>query len=397
MRYGTLRTADVIPAHALAHAMMTGMRRTAWVLVLATAAALPVYADDSLQLSGFALLRGAVRDDGPPPPLMEGQLFVGDAPLDDDAISAQVQLGIDWRPSSTFFDGALSYGGHAHLLARNESDGGHRARAGVVEAYVDQTLSRGAHRLRLMEGAFFLPTSRENIDALWESPYTITSSALNSWFGEELRPVGIDAAYTLRRQWTAGVTVFTGNDTLGSLPAVRRWSLRDHWALLGEHLPVDGTFFTSVSAETDHRLGWAARGRWNSDRASLQFTHLDNRADALPHGDLYNWDTRFEVIGGDFTLDDWNFIAEYGWGETDIINDGIRYTDAIAAGYVLVSRMLANGRVSIRADQYEVEGDSDHAITLAYFWSPRGKVRAGIEGIVTGEEKRLAVELRYHF
>lgn len=365
--------------------MMHCMPRKAFgALVLVAAATLRA---DVFDVSGFALLRAAAHDDA----IRPEEVFVGDVPLDDDAISAQVQVGIDWRPSPWF-------GGHVHLLARNESDRSKRGRVGVVQAYLDQNFTRGEHRVRLTEGAFFLPTSRENVDALWESPYTITPSALNSWMGEELRPVGVDAAYTFRRQWTGGVTVFTGNDTLGSLPAVRGWSMRDHWALLGEHLKVDQEYYTSVSAENDDRLGWSARGRWNNDRASVQLTHLDNRSDALEHGDLFDWYTRFDILGGDYAIGDWTIAAEYGWGVTDIvIEDEGRFRTDLSASYLLVSRRLANGRVSLRGDVFTRDDATDHAITAAYFWAPRGKLRSGIEAIVAGEEKRVAIELRYSF
>lgn len=324
---------------------------------------------DALQWSGFALLRST----------------------SDDPLSTQVQVGVDWRPSMTL-------GGHVHLLARSDDDGSQRGHAGVVEAWLDQNIVRGEHRLRLMEGAFFLPGSRENVDALWESPYAISSSALNSWLGEELRPIGIDAAYTLRRAWTLGATVFRGNDTFGALPADRGWRLHDHWALLGEHIPVDEEYFTSVSAETDHRLGWSARGRWNSDRATLQLTHIDNRSDAREHGDLLNWLTVFNIVAADYTVNDWTFIAESGWGYTDVIIENAgRFRSDLSTTYVIASRRLRNGRASLRAEEFRTEDVREHAVTAAFFWSPRGKVRAGIEAGVVGGEKRAMIELRYHF
>lgn len=366
-------------------------RKTVWVVVLAAASALPVHASDALQWSGFTLLRAAAHDSEPP----AEDVFVGDAPLDDDTVSAQVQVGVDWLPSPRF-------GAHAHLLARSESDDSRRGRVGIVQAYLDQTFERGPHRLRLMEGAFFLPTSRENVDALWETPYTITSSALNSWIGEEFRPVGVDAAYTLRHasrgSFGAAFTAFIGNDTLGSLPAVRGWSLRDHWALLGEHLKVDNEYFTSVSAENDHRLGWAARGKWNNDRATVMLTHFDNRSDALEHDQLFDWYTCFDIVGADYAVGDWTLAAEYGWGVTDIIVENAgRFRSDLRAGYVLLSRRLANGRATLRADGFGVDDDDQHALTAAYFWSPRGKLRAGVEAILAGEERKISVELRYHF
>ncbi|MEA2490221.1 MAG: hypothetical protein QOH21_2013 [Acidobacteriota bacterium] len=350
------------------------------VLLLMVAATAPLRAAAGLDWSGFALLRGGTANEA--------------IPLEDDQISTQVQVGLDWRPS-------LMLGGHVHLLARNDADGSRRGRVGIVEAWLEQSFVRGPNRVRLMEGAFFLPTSRENVDALWESPFTITSSALNSWFGEELRPVGIDAAYTRRQVLggaaTGAVTLFTGNDTFGSLPVDRGWALTDRWSLLGEHVRVDEEYFTSISAETDHRLGWAARGRWNNDRATVQLTHIDNRGDALEHGELLNWDTQFDVAGADLTLGDWTFAAESGWGVTTVIFEGIRYPTDIRASYVLVSRRFASARASLRAEAFQNGIEHDHAITAAFFWSPRGKVRAGIEAIASGGDKRLAAEVRYHF
>src|SRR5947207_655408 len=235
---------------------------------------MPVCASDALQISGFALLRGSSHTAGPP--------------LGDDGGAEQLQLGIDWRPSRTL-------GTHVHLLARDDAEGSKHGRVGIVEAYVEAKLHPGRDRVRILAGAFFLPTSRENVDALWATPYTITPSALNSWLGEVFRPIGVDVAYALRNSLTAGATVFRGNDTFGALPAARGWEMRDHWALLGEHLPVDGTYFTSVSAENDGRLGWSARARWNNHYANVQYARVDNRGDALEYGDLFNWATRFDI------------------------------------------------------------------------------------------------------
>jgi hypothetical protein len=365
------------------------------MLVLAATIALPALGQDSLQWNGFAMLRGSATtspsgtrpDDGP-------NRGTDAAPLGTDVLTAQLQVGLDWRPS-------LVFGAHVHLLARSDDDDSRRGRVGVVEAYAEQNLVHGQDRLHLIEGAFFLPTSRENVDALWESPYTITPSALNSWLGEEFRPVGVDAAYTRRQVLggaaTAGVTLYEGNDTFGALPAVRGWALRDRWTLLGEHLPVDGTYFTSVSAETDHHLGWAARGRWNNDHATVQFTHIDNRSDAIDHGELLNWATRFDIVGADYTAGDWNVAAESGWGVTTVIFGPDVFPSDIRASYLLLSRRFSGARASVRVDEYEVEASRHHAVTAAFFLSPRGKLRTGVEAIVAGSDRRASLELRYSF
>ena len=350
--------------------------RTAAICLAAMTIALPAAASDALQWSGFALLRGSNAADG--------------VPLDSDTVNAQVQLGIDWRPS-------LTLGGHLHLLARNDEDGSRRGRVGVVEAYLEQNVVRGEHRFHFLEGAFFLPGSRENVDALWETPYTITPSALNSWIGEELRPIGIDASYTLRRTWTAGVTLFRGNDTFGALPPVRGWAMRDRWTLLGEHVPVDDEYFTSVSAETDNNLGYAARARWSIDRSTIQLTHIDNRSDALDYGELFNWNTQFDIAGADYTFGDWTAAAETGWGVTRITVGGTTYPTDIRASYLLISRNCGNARATVRGDAFQNGADHRHAVTAAVLWNARPKLRVGAEGIVAGGEKRASLELRYSF
>lgn len=83
---------------------------------------------------------------------------------------------------------------------------------------------------------------------------------------------------------------------------------------------------------------------------------------------------------------------------TDIVieNEG-RFRTDLSASYLLVSRRLANGRVSLRGDLFTRDDDTGHALTAAYFWAPRGKLRSGIEAILAGDETRVAIELRYSF
>lgn len=351
--------------------------------LLLLAVTLPAMASDAwetVQVNGFALLRP--------------ETSANTAALDDHSVSAQIQAGIDWRPS-------VAFGAHVHLLARNVADGVQRGRAGVVEAFLEQNTSVGSDRLHLMEGAFFLPTSRENVDSLWENPYTITSSALNSWLGEEFRPTGVDLSYRHQLEsigaLTVGGTVFRGDDTFGALVIDRGWALRDDWAVLGEHIPVSSTVFTSVSAENDHRLGWAARGKWSDDNGSLQITHIDNRSEAERYGDLAGWDTRFDIVGGNYTWHDWTAVAESGWGTTAIEGAHGRHTFDIRASYLLLSRKVSSFRASVRSDQFESGAKHGHALTAALFWEPRGRLRTGIEGITLNGQKRLELEFRYAF
>lgn len=333
-------------------------------------------ADDVLQWSGFALLRASTG--------------VESGPLEEEVLSAQAHVGLDWTPSPFF-------GAHVHLLARDDADGARRGNVGIAEAYVEGNLRPGGDRLRLRAGAMFLPTSRENVDALWETAYTINPSALNSWLGEELRPIGIDAAYT-HRGFTAGATLFRGNDTFGALPPVRGWSLRDHWATLGEWIPVDPEYVTSVSAESDGRLGWSARGAWNGQNLFVQLTHIDNRADGLEYHRLFNWGTRFEIVSAEYTKDNWTVAAEYGWGPTFLVVEGDRFYSDLRAGYVLASHFWPDaGSATVRLDAFGVDDSNDLALTVAYLLNMPGRLRPGIEWTTTGSEHRWIVEMRYSF
>jgi hypothetical protein len=359
------------------------MRITSLAVLLLTSIipAAAMHASDSLQWNGFALVR----------PQTESALL-----FEDDSLSAQVQVGLDWRPTPSF-------GTHIHLLARNEGDESRRGHIGIVQAYAEKNFTFASDRFRIMAGAFFLPTSRENIDSLWETPYTISSSALNTWLGEEFRPVGVDLTYMHRSRkagvFTAGGTVFTGNDTFGALPIDRGWAIHDRWTLLGEHVLSRTNIYTSVSAETDGRLGWSARGKWNNDRGAIQYTRIDNRSDALLYGELYNWATRFNIVGADYSWGDWTVAAESGWGTTAIVRrSGVRRTSDIRASYLLLSRRIANARASVRADEFFAGSDGQaYAYTASLFWEAHPRLRPGVEFITSDGEERMALEVRYRF
>lgn len=343
-------------------------------VVIASLLACAARGDDALQWTGFALLRGSSNVTG--------------GPLAQESIASQLQLGLDWTPAPILNT-------HVHLLARTDDGGSRRGTFGVPEAYVELNLRPKGDRLRIRGGAFFLPTSRENVDALWENPYAISSSALNSWLGEELRPVGIDVSY-FRNRLFGGATMFRGNDTFGALPPARGWTLDDHWTLLGEWVPVDAEYFTSVSAETDGRIGWSARGGWNGERLLLQLTHIDNRSDGEDYGELFNWGTRFDIAAAEYTAGDWTVAAESGWGPTFLVVQGVRYTTDLYASYLLVSRKWARFRATIRGESFTLDDFDTRAITLAGFWTLRSKLRLGAELTATdNDDRRALIELRY--
>lgn len=333
------------------------------------------FAQDSLQISGFGWLRASAGD----------QTGV----LEHEDVSIQLQTGIDW-----YFSPATR--AHAHLLARDDRDGSTNETIGIVEGFLETYLTPGDARLRLRAGAFFLPTSREHVDALWETPYSVTPSALNGWLGEELRPIGIDADYT-RDRLQLGATLFTANDAFGTLPAVRGWALRNHVALLDETIIAADDEHTRISVDTDDRPGWSARARWNWQSALVQYTFIDNRAEGEERDHVYPWRTPFHIISAEYWNDDWTFAAETGWGPSWIPGLKRETLTDLRASYVMVSRRLSDGRVTIRAEEMTVENDTEIAFTAAWLWNPVTQVRAAAELTTVEGDLRAMVELRGYF
>ena len=64
----------------------------------------------------------------------------------------------------------------------------------LTEAYLEyRPYPRAGWRTRVRLGAFYPPMSLESRAIGWETPYTITPSAISSWIGEEIRTIGLEA------------------------------------------------------------------------------------------------------------------------------------------------------------------------------------------------------------
>ncbi len=341
------------------------------------------------------------------------------------------------------------FGVYVQGVARTEPGAENAEAAGLVEAYIEGRFQlRQADRLRFRLGQFFLPTSRENVEMLWSSPYTLTYSAINSWIAEEVRPVGLGVEYDLALgqidSLRVGGSVFTGNDTSGALLAWRGWSLHDRLSVYDEVLPLPplavlqpgGAFSLQRDAgskpfgsDLDDELGWAAYVRYKRpERLVLQWTRYDNRADRGLHGGPgtweYAWETYFDLFGLEA-----NFgprlvvLGELIEGETGMgLYPGPRVQADFESAYVLASYQAGAFRVSLRYDTFETvdrdpsggsqPNEDGDAVTLAFIWEATESLRLGVEAIdVSGERSGayksgldpdldatgVSVELRYYF
>ncbi|HXT22112.1 MAG TPA: hypothetical protein VN923_15270 [Thermoanaerobaculia bacterium] len=317
----------------------------------------------------------------------------------------EAQLGADWRATPRL---AL----HLHARARAQGDAGGRP-VGIVEAWAALLAMplEGVSQARVRGGAFILPTSRENLEPLWTSPYTFTLSAVNTWIGEEVRPLGVLAEYEHdpgeRHGFRTGFSLFGGNDTAGALLAWRGWAMGDRLSTIGEALPLpalpslesggpferqdrDGT--TPFGADLDGRPGWAGYTRYRyGGLARVLLTHYDNCGDRELHHGEYAWHTDFDQLGVElFPATGWTVAGEHLRGRTRMGVPSPRADADFAATYVLLSWQRESVRSTVRWDRFSTDdrdrlpagerSDEDgHAWTAAVMWQARPELWLGVE------------------
>ena len=85
---------------------------------------------------------------------------------------------------------------HAAVEAYDDDIG---STLGFTQAYVEwRPVPRSENRFWLKVSAFYPRISLENVAAWWSSPYTISSSAINTWVAEELRTFGAEMSVSRR-------------------------------------------------------------------------------------------------------------------------------------------------------------------------------------------------------
>lgn len=313
---------------------------------------------------------------------------------------ASAQLAVEWSPA-----GWLTL--HVHGLARAEPSRFAGSRAGLVSAFVQGHFERGAHEWQLRAGQFFLPTSRENVGDLWSSPYALSFSALNTWIGEEFRPLGVDAQWRVLASSmvvTTGLTAFRSNDSMGALLGWRGWSIGDRVSVYNEVLPLppltslrtlfgdqrdDGS--KPFGPDLDGRAGFAGRVRltW-PERATIQFTRVDNRGDRRLYRGEYAWQTRFHLISGEIGRQDSTIAAaEYMSGSTGMGFPPVFVDLDFYAAYVLLSHKSGRQRFTFRYDVFQTEerdfsiaernDEHGRAWTLTWLIHVTSRIRGGIE------------------
>src|SRR6476646_8531039 len=154
----------------------------------------------------------------------------------DGDLRVQPQLGnvdLVWKPQFSWSLGAIVVG---------SIQGGQRTDAGLSQAYLTFRPMRSSKLAASGRvGLMFPPVSLEHEGADWHVKDSITPSAINSWIGEEVRPVaaeGTVAATLGQNKIHVTAAVMAANDTAGTLLTFRGWALHDRTTLAFHRDPL---------------------------------------------------------------------------------------------------------------------------------------------------------------
>jgi len=242
-------------------------------------------------------------------------------------------------------------------------------------------VSTSPFRFNARLGSFYAPISLENTGAAWTSPYTLTSSAINSWVGEELKTFGGEA--TLGYYFENGDHVdifgagFGNNDTTGTLLAFRGWQMHAYEATIldGFKLPnqaqIQNIFpkqamTTQPFVEVDGRAGYyAGFNLERPDVVKFRALYYDNMANpAVVEKGQYGWYTRFGSAGLKISLPfEFVFVEQSMLGNTQmgglVGNHAAVDVNFWAHSFLLSKKIIEGHRLSVRYELFGVHKNDE--------------------------------------
>src|SRR3954468_6329190 len=174
--------------------------------------------------------------------------------------------------------------------------GGERTEAGLSQAYLNfRPMRSDKLAISARAGLMWPPVSLEHEGADWHVRDSITPSAINSWIGEEVRPVALEgtlAADLGQHKVRGTVALFAANDTSGTLLTFRGWALHDRTTLAFRRQPLPPFDAEVASYQAPfthplvdihggfaHRPGYYAKLAWQPPvPIRIELFRYDNRA-----------------------------------------------------------------------------------------------------------------------
>jgi hypothetical protein len=226
-------------------------------------------------------------------------------------------------------------------------------------------------------GLMWPPISLEHEGADWHVKDSITPSAINSWIGEEVRPVAAEgtlAATLGDHKLRATAAIMAANDTAGTLLTFRGWALHDRTTLAfqrqplppfdAEHQGYQAPFthpLLDVAGGFAHRPGYYAKLSWQPPvPIRIDLFRYDNRANPEDvNADFeWGWRTRFNQVaavaelgsGAELKMQALSGHTKMGFPEGER-----RWVDArFRSAFLLLTRPFGRFGLAARAEAFSV-------------------------------------------
>jgi hypothetical protein len=281
------------------------------------------------------------------------------------------QLGnvsLVWKPEFSWALGATIVG---------RIEGGQRTEAGLSQAYLTYRPMRTGRVAFSARGGLMWPSvSLEHEGADWHVKDSITPSAINSWIGEEVRPIAAEGTLVAslgEHKLRATAALMAANDTSGTLVTFRGWALHDRTTLAFHRQPLpplddeiaeyQAPFshpLLDIHGGFAHRPGYYAKLAWQPPvPVRLELFHYDNRADPeVVNADMeWGWRTRFDNVGLVADLGSATQLkaqALQGRTRMGFPEDGVRWVNnRFRAAFVMVTRPFGKVGIALRADAFD--------------------------------------------
>ena len=289
----------------------------------------------------------------------------------DGDLRVRPQLGnvsLVWKPEFSWALGATIVG---------RIEGGQRTEAGLSQAYLTYRPMRTGRVAFSARGGLMWPAiSLEHEGADWHVKDSITPSAINSWIGEEVRPIAAEGTLVAslgEHKLRATAALMAANDTSGTLVTFRGWALHDRTTLAFHRQPLpplddeiaeyQAPFshpLLDIHGGFAHRPGYYAKLAWQPPvPVRLELFHYDNRADPeVVNADMeWAWRTRFDNVGLVADLGSaMQLKAQALQGRTRMgfPEDGVRWVNnRFRAAFVMVTRPFGKVGIALRADAFD--------------------------------------------
>ncbi|MEQ1876378.1 MAG: hypothetical protein ABL958_07015, partial [Bdellovibrionia bacterium] len=246
-----------------------------------------------------------------------------------------------------------------------------RGHLGVVEAYA---IPFHGEAISLRAGVLIPPLSLEHPGPAWSTLYTITPSAVNTWIGEELRPLAAEFTWNFSAGNESALSVtaalFSNNDPAGAILSWRGWALHDWQFKAGDRLrmqtdivaALSSTGWTSPFKEVDGRMGGYAKVSYRKgDKFKIEAAYWDNGGDRrskdlIAFANDYAWKTAFTHVAVQYKPSaDLTFLAQGLAGSTEMGDPvGAWVQNDFTAWYALGSYLYRAHRLTFRYDLFQV-------------------------------------------